>query len=392
MLAGCVWGLMLTAAAQVLYAQPAEAPAGPTTILQAGRVEPPVVFQKDITLPALPMPRAVAPSMLEASAVVWVEGGLILASDKHEHLLFVLPFDPQTLAAGEPIPLPVVYSDHYLLEDLEAMALRMDEQGQAWVYAMSSLSNAPNGVALPRRRHMLRARISRTPEGAWQAYESTVADVSPLRTAFQQEFATVGVAPYRTFHAAHLEADKNTYRWGNVEGLAFVPQSKTGQLMLGFRNPLYAGHAMVGVVEQVDAVFDSFDSQIVLKDIFALDLGGRGVSDMCWDPVTKGYLIAGLRSSGPKLDDDSPFPPHKLGSALFWWSGHKADTPIRFADAPDMKIEGVCRIGTTRLIAVVSDEADQSEGREDSFQSILTVLDFRGVSRPSPQASQGLTP
>jgi len=117
-----------------------------------------------------------------------------------------------------------------------------------------------------------------------------------------------------------------------------------------------------------------------LVDMFTLDLGGRGVSDICWDPVTKGYLIAAGRSNGPKLDKDQPFPPNTLDCAMFWWSGRKSERPILFARAPDMKIEAICRLGDSRFIAVCSDEGDVSEGRT-ARQSVLTVLDFRGIVR-----------
>ena len=47
--------------------------------------------------------------------------------------------------------------------------------------------------------------------------------------------------------------------------------------------------------------------------------------------------------------------------------------------APDMKIEAICRLGSSRFIAICSDEGDVSEGREQR-QSVLTILDFRGIA------------
>jgi len=48
---------------------------------------------------------------------------------------------------------------------------------------------------------------------------------------------------------------------------------------------------------------------------------------------------------------------------------------------PDLKIEAICRLGTTAFIAVGSDEGDVSEGRVQQQQSILTILAFTGITR-----------
>ena len=117
-----------------------------------------------------------------------------------------------------------------------------------------------------------------------------------------------------------------------------------------------------------------------VTDFYLLDLQGRGVSDLAWDPVTQGYLITAAKSNGPRLNPDSPFPPDTLDSALFWWSGDKTDMPTLVARIPDMTIEAVCRLGTSRYIVLGSDEGDVSEGRT-ARQSILTVLEFTGISR-----------
>lgn len=111
-----------------------------------------------------------------------------------------------------------------------------------------------------------------------------------------------------------------------------------------------------------------------------LDLEGRGISDLCWDPITQGYLITAAKSNGPRLNPNSPYPPNTLDSALFWWSGNKKDSPILAARIPDMTIEAVCRLGNSRYIALGSDEGDISEGR-GARQSILTIMEFTGIPR-----------
>src|SRR5690606_6748985 len=122
---------------------------------------------------------------------------------------------------------------------------------------------------------------------------------------------------------------------------------------------LIGEHALLFVVEGVDAAFDQRDGQSLrVIDVFRLDLGGRGVSDLCWDGQTRGYLIAAMQSNGPRVSVDQPYPSDDLDCALFWWSGNKADQPVMFAKVPDMKIEAICRLEGTSYIALGSDEGD----------------------------------
>jgi len=143
---------------------------------------------------------------------------------------------------------------------------------------------------------------------------------------------------------------------------------------------LCSDSAMFVVVRGVAEAFDTADPRkMQIEDMFALDLGDRGVSDLCWDPLTKGYLIAAAKSSGPRLNKDQPFPPNTLDSALFWWSGRKTERAILFARLPDMKVEAICRLGSTRFIALGTDEGDVSEGRVQQQQSVIAIMYFTGV-------------
>jgi hypothetical protein len=147
------------------------------------------------------------------------------------------------------------------------------------------------------------------------------------------------------------------------------------------RNPLFDGAAVIFTVSGISRPTQIFQQKpLKLIDFFLLDLGDRGISDISWDPVTQGYLITAAKSNGPRLDPDSPFPPNTLDSALFWWSGNKADRPILAAKITDMTIEAVCRLGLSRYIVLGSDEGDVSEGRT-ARQSILTVMEFTGIPR-----------
>jgi hypothetical protein len=219
---------------------------------------------------------------------------------------------------------------------------------------------------------MLRFVYSRAK--GFAADRPVVLDAGAIRAALDEHFQAIGVQPYATYYD---QADKNTYRWGNVEGLALTPDGS--RVLCALRNPLFHGEALLCAIGGVEQAFETADPDCLkVLDLFALDLGQRGVSDLCWDPVTKGYLIAAGKSNGPKLDKDQPFPPNTLDCALFWWSGRKAEKPVLFAQAPDMKIEAVCRFGDSRYIAICSDEGDVSEARARRPQSMLTIMDFPG--------------
>lgn len=351
-------------------------PLGGVAEIHFGIIEPPVVAQQDITICTPVSAQQTEEKPLECSGMAWANGRLIVASDRHGLTLFTCPIDLERMTIGVPVPRTVIGNEQELLDDAECLAIRRDARRELVVYVMCSLSNDPDELPLPKRRHMLRlglrdldpARVARP----------VVISAGVLRDEIHKRFEALGVEPYRTFHADFSGSDKNTYRWGNVEGMCFTPDGR--RLLLGMRNPLLGAYAMIAVVEGVDDAFDTRDAnRLRLTDLFAIDLGERGVSDLCWDPVTRGYLITAAKSNGPKLGKDRPFPPNTLDSALFWWNGNKADQPILAARFPDMKVEAVCRLGQTPFIAIGSDEGDVSEGRPAQQQSVVTVMYFTGV-------------
>ncbi|MHC4863920.1 MAG: hypothetical protein ACYTEX_07550 [Planctomycetota bacterium] len=342
--------------------------------IRFGVVEPPVVAQRDITVRAATSNQQLEQKWLECSGIAWLDGQLLISSDRHCHVIFTCPIDLNSLAIGLPEPQVIIRNEQQLLDDAECLTIKRQHRGRVDVYVMCSLSNDRDELPLPKRRHMLRFNLEQTASFANSL--PAVLNVSHIRDLLSEHFRAVGVQPYRTYNADFRDGDKNTYRWGNVEGMSFTPEGSS--LLCGMRNPMFAGRSLMFVVRGVEDAFAGEDpGQLELVDLFTLDMDGRGVSDLCWDPVTKGYVITAAKSNGPKLDKDQPFPPNTLDSALLWWSGRKSETPILFAEAPDMKIEAVCRLGSSPFIAICSDEGDVSEDRPHR-QSVLTILYFAG--------------
>lgn len=343
--------------------------------IRFGLIEPPVVAQQDVTVRAPVSNQQNDLEPLECSGLAWFDGHLLITSDRHQHLLFTCPVDLKTLTFGAPAPQVIIHNELDLLNDTESITL-LQANGQTSLYMMCSLSNAPNGQPLPQRRELFGGRIKQI--SPFQFDQGNVLGVGILRRQLEKTFETIHARPYYAYNADYPGEDKNTYRWGNVEGITFTPDGQT--LLCGMRNPLFDDAAVLFAVSDVPRAVNSLQVDVLLKvtDVFLLDLDRRGISELCWDPVTKGYLITAAKSNGPRTDPDSPYPPNTLNSALFWWSGQKSDYPILIALFPDMTIEAVCRLGNSPYIALGSDEGDVSEGRT-ARQSIVTVMEFTGI-------------
>ncbi|MBN2513129.1 MAG: hypothetical protein JXB18_09350 [Sedimentisphaerales bacterium] len=338
-------------------------------------IEPPVVAQKDITVKAPMSNQQTEPKALECSGLAWLDGILIIVSDRHEHLLFTCPIDLNKMEIGTPDHQVMIRNEQFLLDDAESLAL-VKKDGDASLYVMCSLSNAPNAQPLPQRRHLFYGKIRSLQPLTLD--RSKVISAGTLRQQLESRFETIGFLPYYTFNADPGE-NKNTYRWANAEGITFTPDGR--MLLCGMRNPLFDNTAMLFAVSGMPEMGRPVQpDSLKVIDLFLLDLDGRGISDLCWDPITRGYLITAAKSNGPRLNPNSPYPPNTLDSALFWWSGNKKDSPILVARIPDMSIEAVCRLGDSRYIALGSDEGDISEGR-GARQSILTIMEFTGIPR-----------
>jgi hypothetical protein len=346
--------------------------------IRFGVIKPPVVAQKDITVRAPVSNQQVEIKPLECSGLAWMDGHLLITSDRHEHLLFTCSVDLHTMDIGTPQPWVMIHNEQHLLKDVEALTV-LEAEGQTSLYMMCSLSNAPDAQSLPQRRNLLVSNVKKI--APFEVDQCNVLSMGILRSQLETCFNKINAQPYYTYNAAFPGTDKNTYRWGNVEGITFTPDGE--YLLCGMRNPLFDEAAIVFAVSGIPQAGKSLQNKSSkVTDFFLLDLGSRGVSDLFWDPLTQGYLITAGKSNGPRTDPDLPYPPSTLDSALFWWSGHKQDAPVLVAKIADMTIEAVCRLGSSPYIALGSDEGDVSEGRT-ARQSILTILEFTDIPRSS---------
>ncbi|SHM56688.1 DUF3616 domain-containing protein [Rhizobacter sp. OV335] len=95
----------------------------------------------------------------------------------------------------------------------------------------------------------------------------------------------------------------------NIEGLAATP---AGALLVGLRNPLPRGRALVVAIDNPAQVVRGQRAKI--GSVFELPLGGRGIRSL--ERVGNGYLVV----AGPPADDGS--------FALYRWSGTAGAAPV----------------------------------------------------------------
>jgi len=125
----------------------------------------------------------------------------------------------------------------------------------------------------------------------------------------------------------------------NIEGLAATPQ---GQLLVGFRNPIPDGKALVVPIENPrDVVLN--DKRAHMGAPRELDLGGRGIRSV--EQIGSGYLIV----AGPPADEGS--------FALYRWSGKANDAPVRLAlDFGSLRPEALFQVPNTHGVQILSDD------------------------------------
>lgn len=188
--------------------------------------------------------------------------------------------------------------------------------------------------------------------------------LKPLATAqgnvLQQMLTTEALKSWRLADAATLapEADGGL----NIEGLAAMPD---GQLLIGFRNPVRDGKALVVTLRNPQQVTDG--AAAVFGPATGLDLGGRGVRSI--EQQGTGYLVV----AGPTA--------HKGDFALYRWSGHATDAPQRVTDVAlgALRPEAIFVWPQSGLVQVLSDDGGVESGgvackdrpvAEQAFRSI----------------------
>ncbi len=100
----------------------------------------------------------------------------------------------------------------------------------------------------------------------------------------------------------------------NIEALAAAPDQ--GGLLIGFRNPLMRGKALVLHLKNPDALLANSGERASFSKPVYIDLDGLGLRSMAYDPIRKAFFII----AGPK-GNGGPF-------KLYKWGGMHDHSPV----------------------------------------------------------------
>jgi hypothetical protein len=254
--------------------------AGGASALYPANMSPPVVFY----------------GMCDASAAVPVSTNFFVVANDEDNYLRLYRSDTGGM--------PVRMFDVGPFLRVEGTSLESDIEGAARIgdriYWITSHGRNKSGKLRLNRSRLFATDLEETPEGielkpAGRFYTRLLMDL----------IADSRMKPYRLDAASRL-APKAPGAL-NIEGLSATPE---GHLLIGFRNPIPEGKALIVPLLNPDAVISGKAAQF--GDPILLDLGGLGIRSMeLWNG--KYYIIAGPYAGGVR-------------SRLYVWSG-KEDKP-----------------------------------------------------------------
>ncbi|RTZ96599.1 MAG: hypothetical protein DSY90_10180 [Deltaproteobacteria bacterium] len=209
------------------------------------------------------------------------------------------------------------------LEDLEAVTI--DKEG--YIYAITSFRRAANGRRVPAKERLVRFKIENNRVTAPKSYNK-----------LGDYLESIGISDGHTNLC--------------IEGLTFDPAGK--RLLVGFRQPVFDGKAIIMVIENPQEIFEGNAALKIRDKPVLLDLDGAGILSISYDPYLQGYLISS------ELNGKN----NKNHSQLWFWNG-KFQTLPRQAMLPAMidvkNIEGMShvKIAGKELLMLVSGDGNR---------------------------------
>lgn len=179
---------------------------------------------------------------------------------------------------------------------------------------------------------------------------------TPYTRLLDDLLADTDLKPFKLDVASSLAAEAKDGL--NIEGLAATPD---GQLLIGFRNPIIKGKALIVPLENPQEMIEGKKAR--LGTPIALDLQKRGIRSI--ERVKGSYLIV----AGP---------PAKKGTfALFKWSGKPSDAPepVRSVGFDGLSPEALFEIPDKETIQVLSDDGERKFGDRECKE--IEDADFR---------------
>jgi hypothetical protein len=171
-------------------------------------------------------------------------------------------------------------------------------------------------------------------------------------------FTSPKLRPFRLAEAAqHAPKDPGGF---NIEGLSATPE---GQLLVGFRNPIPRGRALlVPLLNPADVVTGSFAK---LGDPIQLDLGGRGIRAIA---LHEGKFIIAA----------SAFDAHR-DARLYFWDGKETKPAPLAVDLHKFNPEALIVYPTERAFQILSDDGTLDIKGSPCKSSDPAKRNFRGA-------------
>jgi hypothetical protein len=270
------------------------------------------------------------PGMCDPSAAQAISGGLFIVASDEDNVLRVYARDKP----GE----PRIFDLNSFLKpdedhpeaDIEGVTLIGER-----IFWIASHGRNRNGKLRPSRHRLFATRV--TVEGD----EVTVSPVGlPYTRLLEDLVQAPALAKYDLENASRkAPEDKDGL---NIEGLAATPQ---GTLMIGFRNPIPGGKALIVPLDNPQQVVEG--ERAKLGPPIELSLNGLGIRSIEYRESRGRYLIA----AGPYNDDGKV--------ALFHWSGKSSDAaePLPERTFGDLTPEAIFVFpGDTTAVQFLSDD------------------------------------
>jgi hypothetical protein len=153
----------------------------------------------------------------------------------------------------------------------------------------------------------------------------------------------------------------------NIEGLAATAD---GNLLIGLRNPIVAGRALLVPLDNPEAVVNGQAARIGAPML--LDLGGRGIRSIeRMGSVT--FIVAGA-------PDDSG------GFALYRWSGKADDAPVlvKGMDFGSLRPEALFELPMSNRLQILSDDGGVETGGAACKDHPVADRSFRSFTTNKP--------
>jgi hypothetical protein len=294
------------------------------------------------------------PGMSDPSAAVAIGDALFIVASDEDNVLRV--YKRGTQDAPQRFDLNSFLSpDDHPEADIEAGARIGDR-----IFWIGSHGRNAKGKPRPSRHRLFATRV------IVEGNNVTVTPVGRPYTRLLEDLAQAPALRKYDLDSASRKApeDKDGF---NIEGLAATPQ---GTLMIGFRNPIPDGKALIVSLDNPEQVVDG--ARPTLGTPIELSLNGLGIRSMEYRASQARYLIA----AGPYNDAGN--------ISLFDWSGKPSDAaePIREVQFGDLNPEAMFVYpGDLTTVQFLSDDTGRRLNGAGSKAMAPTEQRFRGFSR-----------